>query len=168
MIRKLARVFPAVVLLVVFCVLGVEVYGFCRGHLFAQHVWDPDGLKKLGRLGGWYLAVAGSLLLVVPWTLAGVAGVLVATLTAVAVGPQPVLAVLFFLISACALGMRLLGRDTEESAETHLLATLLGTAFFIFLMTLLARLPVHYAATWAALLAIPILLDLRGSWRRLL
>ena len=155
------------VLLVVLCVLGVEVYGFCQGHLFAQHVWDPDGLKKLGRLGGWYLAVAGSLLLVAPWTLAVVACALVATLTAVAVGVQPVLAVLFFLLSACALGMRLLGRGTEESAETHLLATLLGTAFYIFLMTLLARLPVHYAASWAALLAIPILLDLRGSWRRL-
>ena len=168
MIRKLARVFPAVVLLVVLCVLGVEVYGFCRGHLFAQHVWDPDGLKKLGRLGGWYLAVGGSLLLVAPWVLAAVTFALAATLTAVAVGIQPVLAVLFFLISACALGMRILGRDTEESAETHLLATLLGAAFYIFVMTLLARLPVHYAASWAALLAIPILLDLRGAGRRLL
>lgn len=156
------------VLFVVLGVLGVEVYGFCQGHLFAQHVWDPDGLKKLGRLGGWYLAVAGSLLLVAPWTLAAATCALVAALTVAAVGPQPVLAVLFFLISACAMGMRLLGRDTEESAETHLLATLLGTAFYIFLMNLLARAPVHYAAAWAALLALPILLDVRGSGRRLL
>ena len=166
--RQPARAFSAVVLLVVLCVVGVEVYGFCQGHLFAQHVWDPDGLKKLGRLGGWYLAAGGSLLLVAPWALAPVTFALVATLTVAAVGVQPVLAVLFFLISACALGMRFLGRDTEESAETHLLATLLGTAFYIFLMNLLARLPMHYAASWAALLAIPILLDLRGSGRRLL
>src|ERR1035438_3566939 len=34
-------------------------------------------------------------------------------------------------------------------------------------MYLLARLPVNYPAAWAAVLAIPILLDLRGAWRRL-
>jgi hypothetical protein len=167
-IRSLARVFPSVVLLAVLCLVGVEAYGFAHGHLFGQHIWDADGLKKLIRLLGWFAAVAGSILLVVPWLLAPLIVVVIALLTTFAVGPLPVLAVSFFLLSACALGMRLLGPGAEETAENYLLATLLGTAVYIFLMTLLARVPVHYAASWGALLALPILADLRGCGRRLL
>jgi hypothetical protein len=60
------------------------------------------------------------------------------------------LAVAAFLISACALGSKLLGASDDSSAENQLCATLLGIAVYIFLMTFLARLPVNYPAVYAA------------------
>jgi glycosyltransferase involved in cell wall biosynthesis len=148
-------------------VLGLEVYGFRTGHLFSQHIWEPVGLHRLARFGGEYLAIAAPLLLIVPWTFAVVIFALTILGTAIAVGPQAVLATAFFLVASCALGSILLGRTEEDSAETHLCATLLGMGVCIFLMTVLARLPVNYPAFWAVLLAVPMALDLRGVWRRL-
>jgi glycosyltransferase involved in cell wall biosynthesis len=147
--------------------LGLEVYGFRTGYLFSQHIWEPVGLYRLSRFGGMFLAVATPLLLVVPWTFAALTFGLTILLTAIAVGPQAVLATAFFLIASCALGSKLLGRAEEDSVETHVCATLLGMAAWIFLMTFLARLPVNYPAFWAVLLAVPVAWDLRGVWRRL-
>jgi len=147
--------------------LGLEVYGFRTGHLFSQHIWEPVGLYRLARFGGIFLAVAAPLLLMVPWTFAALIFGLTILGTAIAVGPQAVLATAFFLIASCALGSKLLGRAEEDSLETHLCATLLGMAVCIFLMTFLARLPVNYPAFWAVLLALPVAWDRRGVWRRL-
>jgi glycosyltransferase involved in cell wall biosynthesis len=55
----------------------------------------------------------------------------------------------------------------HSSPEDQICATLLGIAVYIFLMTFLARLPVNYPAVYLALLAIPILIDIRGVARRL-
>ncbi len=44
---------------------------------------------------------------------------------------------------------------------------MLGIAVYIFLMTFLARLPVNYPAVYVVLLAIPVLIDIRGVGRRL-
>jgi hypothetical protein len=148
-------------------VLGLEAYGIRTGHLFSQHIWEPVGLHRLARFGGEYLAVAVPLLLMVPWTFAGLVFGLTILGTAIAVGPQAVLATAFFLIASCALGSKLLGRSKEDSVETHLCATLLGMGVCIFLMTFLARLPVNYPAFWAVLLAVPVAWDWRGVWRRL-
>jgi glycosyltransferase involved in cell wall biosynthesis len=155
------------IFLVLVGVLGLEVYGFRMGHLFSQHIWEPVGLYRLARFGGVFLAVAVPLLLMAPWTFA--AGVFGLTIlgTAIAVGPQAVLATGFFLIASCALGSKLLGRAEQDSVETHLCATLLGMGVCIFLMTFLARLPVNYPAFWAVLLAVPVAWDLRGVWRRI-
>ena len=161
------RFFAWLVFLVFLGALGLEVYGFRTGHLFSQHIWEPVGLQRLARFGGEYLAVAVPLLLMVPWTFAAVILGLTVLGTAIAVGPQAVLATAFFLIASCALGSKLLGRAEEDSIETHLCATLLGMGVWIFLMTFLARLPVNYPAFWAVLLAAPVAWDLRGVWRRL-
>ena len=155
------------VFLVFLGALGLEVYGFRAGHLFSQHIWEPVGLYRLARFGGIFLAVAAPLLLMVPWTFAALVFGLTILGTAIAVGPQAVLATAFFLIASCALGSKLLGRSEEDSLETHLCATLLGMGVCIFLMTFLARLPVNYPAFWAVLLAVPVAWDLRGVWRRL-
>jgi hypothetical protein len=155
------------VFLVFLGALGLEVYGFRTGHLFSQHIWEPVGLQRLARFGGIFLAVAVPLLLMVPWTFAGMIFGLTILGTAIAVGPQAVLATAFFLIASCALGSKLLGRSKEDSVETHLCGTLLGMGVWIFLMTFLARLPVNYPAVWGVLLAVPVVCDLRGVWRRL-
>jgi glycosyltransferase involved in cell wall biosynthesis len=147
--------------------LGLEVYGFSTGNLFSQEIWSPVGLQRFVRFAGMYVALATPVLLVVPWTFAALVSGLALIGTAVSVGPQPLLAVVFFLLSSCALGSRLLERNKDYSIETQVLSTLLGLGIYIFLMTVLARLPVNYGVTWAVMLAIPLLLDLRGVWRRL-
>jgi hypothetical protein len=65
------------------------------------------------------------------------------------------------------LGSKLLGASDDSSADNQLCATLLGIAVYIFLMTFLARLPVNYPAVYLILLAIPVLIDIRGVGRRL-
>ncbi len=147
--------------------LGLEAYGFRAAHLFAQEIWYPVGIRRFERFAEIYAAVAALLLLVAPRFLGPLFGVLLLVLTAVSVGPQALLATAFFLLAASALGAKLLGRSKDESIEHQLCATLLGMAVYIFLMTLAARAPVHYAALWLALLAAPVLLDFAGVRRRL-
>jgi len=166
-------VFPSVVAVVFVALLGVEIYGFATNHLFAQEIWEPIGLRRFIRFGGAYVALAVPLLLMVPWTFATLVAALVLILTAVSVGLQPLLAAGFFLISSSALGSRLLGRSLiarqreSDSLTVKVCATLLGAGVYVFLMTLTARLPVNYPAVWGVLLAIPVVLDLRGVWSRL-
>ena len=153
--------------------LGVEIYGLFTSNLFAQEIWHPIGLTRFLRFGGAFLALAVPLLVLVPWTFAAFIAALLLVLTAVSVGLQPLLAAGFFLISCSALGARLLGPKSFAEkpgtgvAATHVCATLLGAGVYVFLMTLVARLPVNYPAAWGILLAIPIVLDPRGVWRRL-
>ena len=156
------------IIALVFAILvGVEVHGLRTSHLFSQEIWFPVGWKRFTKYTGIFLALAAPLLLMVPWTFAaGIAAALLA-LTAVSVGPLPVLATSFFLISACALGSKLFGRAKDDSIASHLCSTLAGTGVFVFVMLLTARLPVHYPWTWTALLAIPILWDLQGVRRRM-
>jgi glycosyltransferase involved in cell wall biosynthesis len=148
-------------------VIALEIYGFSRGHLFSQAIWYPGGYQRLLRYIGLFLTGGTAVLLVVPWLFVPLALALAAATTTLAAGPLAVLAPLFFLISAGALGSRLLGRVGED-AEAQLTAMPVGTAAYIFLMTVTARLTVHYAAVWAVLLAVPIVLDWHGVKRRLL
>ena len=157
----------ALVLLVLLGVLAVEVYGFATGHLFTQEIWEAIGLKRLTRFTGMFLAFTVPVLIVVPWTFAALIASLAAIGTAFSIGPLPLLAVAFFLVSSGALGARLLGRRDAVDLESQIFSTLLGMALWIFAMTLVARLPVNYPGVWAAVLALPVLLDLRGAWHRL-
>jgi hypothetical protein len=73
--------------------------------------------------------------------------------------------VLLFVFSSTVLGRILFGAGTEGT-----LAFLAGTAFWIFAMYLTLHLPVHYAATHLAALAIPVVMGYwmgRGSSRKL-
>jgi glycosyltransferase involved in cell wall biosynthesis len=147
--------------------LGLEIYGFRVSNLFAQEIWYPIGLKRFERYSEFYAVLAAVLMLAAPrWFGVAIAGLLV-VLSALSVGPLPVLAAAFFLLSASALGSKLLGRPKEESAQHQLCAMLVGAAVYIFVMNLVARLPVNYPAVWGAVLVVPVLADLRGTRRRL-
>ena len=163
----LARPFAWLVYAVLAAALSLEAYGFATAHLFSQEIWRPVGLTRFGRFAGIYLALTMPVLLLVPWTFPALIAALSLAGTAFSIGPVALAAVVLFLLAACALGSKLLGLAKDSSLEFHLCATLLGIAVYIFLMTLLARLPVHYPAVWIVLLAIPILLDPGGTWRRL-
>ena len=93
----MTRAYLILLCAVFLALMGVEVYGLSTGNLFAQHIWDPIGLKRLVRLAGAFVAIAVPVLLLAPWAFAAlVCGILV-VLTAIAVGPLPVLAVALFL-----------------------------------------------------------------------
>jgi hypothetical protein len=139
------------------CLLGVEVYGFFTHPLFAQHVWDPAGLKHLARYAGWFLAAGVPILAIVPWLFAPLVCGLALYFSAAALGPAAVLAVAFFLLSGHVLGRRLLG-------ASGVCATLLGVSVYLFLMNLIARAPVNYWWIWGTLLAVPLAADWRGAW----
>jgi glycosyltransferase involved in cell wall biosynthesis len=162
-----AGLISALVLAVFLGALAVEAYGFRTANLFSQDVWDPIGVKRFLKYIGMYLGIAVPLLMMVPWSFAALITALTAVGTVFAVGPLPLLAVAFFLVSSCALGTRLLGRKQDDAPESQLFATIAGAAAWIFVMTLVARIPVNYPAVWAGLLAIPVLLDWRGTCRRL-
>ena len=157
----------AVVGLVLLGALAVEAYGFRTATLFSQDIWEPIGVKRFLKYIGMFLGVAFPILMMAPWSFAALITGLTVVGTAFAIGPLALLAVAFFLISSCALGSRLLGRQHDDTPEWQLLATLAGAAVWIFAMTLVVRIPMNYPAVWAGLLAVPVLLDWRGAWRRL-
>ncbi len=80
------------------------------------------------------------------------------------IGPVAVLSVALFLFSSCLLGGLLLDDDSPAALP---LAACLGIGFWVFAMTLLARLPMHYPAVWWALVVTPVVFSLRRA-RRLL
>jgi len=162
-----ARLLTAIVLFVFLAALALEAYGLRTAPLFTQHIWEPIGFKRFTRYIGMFLAIAVPVLLMVPWTFAALIAALAVAGTAASIGFQPLLAVAFYLVSSCALGSLLLGRKHGDSPDSQLFSTLLGIGVWIFLMTLVARIPVNYPVAWAAVLAVPILLDLRGTWRRI-
>ncbi|MGA3240487.1 MAG: glycosyltransferase [Bryobacteraceae bacterium] len=143
-----------------------EIRGFATGHLFSQPIWLPWGQRRLAHFATLFAAFSLPLLLLFPWAYASAFTALVTGATVLATGPLAVAAVVFFLASAWALGSRLLGKSDYREPETHVCATLLGIAIYAFAMTLTARIPVNYPAAWAAVVAIPILLDARGVIRR--
>ena len=147
--------------------LALELHGLLNSNLYAQDIWEDIGVKRFLRYIGMFLGIAFPLLAMVPWTFPSAIATLTVVGTVFAIGPLALLSVVLYLVSSCALGSRLLGRKHGDSVESQLFSTLLGAALWILLMTLIARLPLNYPAVWAALLAIPVLLDWRGAWRRL-
>jgi hypothetical protein len=150
----------------VIAVLCVDIHGFSIQNLFAQHIWDTDGLHRLARFTGLFLAAAIPVLMLAPWSFARLMLGFVAVCTVISVGPWPAIAVLLFLVSSWTLGMRVLGEGEPDSLEAHLLGTLAGVGSYIALMTLLAFWPVNYPAVWGAVLILPILLDWGAVRRR--
>ena len=140
--------------------------GFFTFHPFAQHIWDDVGLLRLARFTGLFVAVVFPVLAMAPWLFARLALFLIALGTAFAIGPVALLAVALLLFSSCMVGMRVLGQK-DGGGEDQLLSTATGLALYIFAMTLVARLPIHYPAVWGGLLLLPILLDARAALARL-
>jgi glycosyltransferase involved in cell wall biosynthesis len=146
--------------------LAIVLHGFRAERLLPNGGWTQAGEQRLIHYTKIFWAASLVVWLIVPSTFAPLVALLIAVATAVALGPLALLAVGAFLISACALGSKVLGSD-DSSPESQLCGTLLGIAVYIFLMTFLARLPVNYPAAYGVLLAIPVVLDIRGVGRRL-
>jgi putative flippase GtrA len=155
------RFFTWLILAVLAVLVGVEVYGFRTAKLFSQTIWYPEGMARFLEFGALYLGAATVLLILAPWIFASLAAALLLALTAIAIGPVALLAIMFFLLSAWSLG-GVVGRHLP-----HLLSLLLGIAIYIFLMPFAARAPVNYSWVYALVLALPILANLTTVRREL-
>jgi glycosyltransferase involved in cell wall biosynthesis len=147
--------------------VGIEIYGFRVNDLFAQQIWYPVGLRRFERFAEAFAILSAILIFAAPRYFGAIVAALLVVLTAVSVGPVPVLAIAFFFLSANALGSLLIRGGESDSVEDQVCATLLGVGIYTFLMTPLARVPVNYPAAWGAILAAPILIDLSALRRRL-
>src|ERR1017187_3655753 len=148
--------------------LGIVLHGFQADRLLLRHSgWTHVGRYRLIHYAKIYWTASLAILLTVPSAFAPIVVLLVVVATAVAIGPIALLAVAAFLLASNALGSKVLGASGDSSPDNQLCATLLGIAVYIFLMTFLARLPVNYRAVYLILLAIPVLIDMRGVGRRL-
>ena len=147
--------------------LAIFLFGFLAGHLWTNPGWTLLGGHRVMRYTALFAAASLPLVLFASGLFAPIVAALFTLATAMALGPLALLAVALFLISAWALGSKLLGAGGESSVDRDLCAVLLGIAVYIFLMTFIARLPVNYPAVYLVLLAIPIAIDLRAVERRL-
>ena len=148
--------------------LAIVVHGFrADPTLFRHSGWTSVGRYRLIHYTKIFWAASLLVLLTLPFVYAPFVLLLVFAATWLALGPIPILAVLAFLISSWALGSKLLAATDDSATRSQLYATLLGMAVYIFLMTFVARLPIHYPAVYIVALAIPVLIDIRGMGRRL-
>lgn len=134
---------------------GVELFGFFGGHLWRQEIWYADGIARFRFYTALFIGVATPVVVLAPWLVAPLTVVFVAAATIHAIGWAATLAPLLFLISSWSLGS-LLVRKKQKTIESALIATLLGAGVYVLLMTLTARLPVHYWWVWLALLVAPL------------
>lgn len=154
--RAVTRVLAALCWLILVAVAGLTAWGFAAGHLFGQFIWLPTGLHRLTHFAALFFAFSTPMLAMFPWTFAAIFPAMMTGASVLAEGPLAVGAVLFLLLSANALGSLLLRRSPQ------LIATLAGISVYALLMTLTARMPIHFAALWTVLLALPIAADARG------
>jgi glycosyltransferase involved in cell wall biosynthesis len=158
--RRFQRFFTLIIAALLIALAAVETEGFLTSHVFAQDIWTPAGARRFARYTIAYLLVAIPLLLKFPSRFFAVMTLLMLALTALSAGVQPVVAVVFFLVSAFAFGTLLMGRR----GANPLCTLLLGAGLDVFVMMLTSRLPVNNPAVWTALLAIPIVLAARSVW----
>ena len=77
----------AAIVVTLLTVLAVDIHGFSLQNLFAQHIWDTDGLHRLARFTGVFLAAAIPILMLAPWSFARLMIGFVAVGTVISVGP---------------------------------------------------------------------------------
>jgi len=135
--------------------IAIEIYGFAAAHLWTQEIWYPAGVEHFRFFVGLVVGVATPLVILAPWLLAPLAAIFVAASTIHAVGWAAALTPALFLLSAGSLGS-LIFRAKQRPTESALLATLLGSSIYVLLMTLTARLPVHYWWVWLLVLLAPL------------
>ncbi len=148
---------------------AVEAFGFRSTELLTQFVWDPVGQHRfvLFALVCSGVSVAFGFVARRYFRTAVLTAVLACSVYAV--GTAPVGTVLLYVFSCTVLGRLVFGEDTEGP-----LAFLAGTAIWIAGMYLTLYMPVHYAGTHLAAMALPVLAGYRQTkrlameWLRLL
>ena len=156
------------VLWTVFAVLlGVLTFGFATSHLFAQPVWNGEGLERLEWLVAAYLAAALLLWWIRPALFVPCLAAFALFDAVATVGFGPVAAAAFLSSSALLLGdafLERLGlrREVRPFLESGALAFLAGIAWIAFAIGVAAHWPVNHRAIYLAALSVPIVAN-RGA-----
>lgn len=154
----------ALLWLALILLIALSVYGFYSQRLFSQHIWDPQGIRKLIWLLVLYTAVFA---IVIAWKKARFVHILVVAgfvYAALSVGIVPLLAAAYFLFSSLLLGKALvsaLSGAQAKSASTagpgnSIIALLVGLSVCVWIAGFLVRYPVNYSWLYALLLAFPV------------
>jgi hypothetical protein len=138
----------------------VEIIGFRSAHLLSQEIWIPLGLHHLWRYLILFAAVTVPVAVLFRQYLFPGVILLLAIGSVFAIGPVAAGSVLVFVFSATAAGKLVFGRALETR-----LAFMAGLAFWIVAMTVTARLPIHYPATYWIALAAPVCIGYRETRR---
>ncbi len=146
--------------LVLLIPLGFEIYGFRSVRLLNSSVWTATGQLRFLQYTGVVVVGVEFFALYARRYFYPVVVAAVVLCSVYALGAVPVVTVLLFVFSATVLGRLCFGDSTEG-----LLAFLAGAAFWIFAMYATLHIPVHYAATHVAALALPIAVGYRSSRR---
>ncbi len=148
--KGLSRPFTILLWVALLAAVLIEISGFRASHILQQPIWFAEGLKRFLWLGLIFTCLGAGLLFRKQYLLPLTLGAMILG-TVIAVGPSAVGAVLLFIFSATVLGKLVFGRELEGPV-----AVLGGTAIWILIMTCIARLPVHYRATYLVALALPL------------
>ncbi|MGA3024234.1 MAG: glycosyltransferase [Bryobacteraceae bacterium] len=140
--------------------LVLEMVCFRSGHLLSQPTWEPAGLRRFEHYTVAFTAVALVFAVLRRRYFLPVCIAAILICSTWAVGPMAVGAVVLLVFSATVLGRLVFGETVEAR-----LAFLAGLALWILAISLTARLPIHYPATYLAALALPIAVGYRRSWR---
>jgi glycosyltransferase involved in cell wall biosynthesis len=158
--KKLRRLTAALLWLLLIVPALLEGFAIPWARLLSQEIWTPLGLHHLWRYSVLFAVVSAPIaLLFRRYFLAVVIAAVVAG-SIRAVGIVPAGSVLLFLFSATVLGRLVIGRTLETR-----LALMAGLAMWTVGMTLAARLPIHYSATYLAILIVPLAIGYRESSR---
>jgi hypothetical protein len=147
------------ILFALLILIAIECYGIANTKLFPADLWQPEGPWRFIQFAGLYAVCATVILILAPWLFAGLVTAAALAFAIAALGPMPVLAVPYFLLSCWCLG-RIFSRSSPG-----LLALLLGLSLYLLLMQAVVRLPVNYPAVYLFALAIPIALRWRDVAR---
>jgi hypothetical protein len=142
--------YARLVTVVLLGLIAIEIYGFITTHPWTQETWYPIGIARFRFYAGLFAGIATPLAIFIPWAIAPVAAILVAAGTIHAVGWAAALSPVLFLASSYSLGSVLVNRKSAS------LGILLGASVYVLVMTLTARLPIHYWWTWLVLLSLPL------------
>lgn len=141
--------------------IGSVAVGFLHHPSILTPSWAPAGQKHLLIFAAGYVAVIGAGWLfarrAIPLIIALAAAVMMIGSVGIA-GPA---AAGLFILSATALGARLIHRRVPSEVETPVnfaLSFLLGASIYLTLVSWTAALPIHYAHTYFVLLALPLLI----------
>ncbi len=154
----------ALLWLTLILLIALSVYGFYSQRLLSQHIWDPQGIRKLIWLLVLYTAVFA---IVVAWKKARFVHILVVAgfvYAALSVGIVPLLAAAYFLFSSLLLGKAVVSALSGAQAKSasiagpgnSIIALLAGLSVYVWIVGFLVRYPVNYSWLYALLLAFPV------------
>ena len=159
--------FTVVLWVTLLAAVALEISGLLTSHIFRQEVWGPQGLRRFLWYGLVSVALGLGFLFARRYFVPVVLGAVVLG-TWIAVGPGALGATLLFVFSATVLGKLVFGPDVEGAV-----AFLGGAALWVLVLSCLIRVPLHYAAVYLVLLALPLGLGfaiarrLAGDWLHL-